>query len=53
MYTSIYYPKNNPVTDQFGGVAWIKGDYTRYANLGVLNGPSYCVRLWVFDYDCP
>lgn len=57
MMTGTYYPKDYPASErlnQLYSVCWSKGDKTVYRQMAAWNeGPSYCVRLLVFDYeDC-
>lgn len=53
MYTGVYWPKDNPVADDFGHW-WFERDFTATLNRqSVVEPPSYCVRLLVFRYeDC-
>lgn len=47
MYTSVYFPGDAFVGADRNFTA--KGDSTSLHNHFNLNGPSYCVRLWVFE----
>lgn len=51
MYTSAYYPSSAPLHAK-DGVAHYTGDLSSRMNgLASLEGPSYCVRLWVFSME--
>lgn len=55
MYTGVYWPADYPAFERrdmnFSGL-WREGDFSSVSNhAAYVESPSYCVRLWVFDYD--
>lgn len=52
MLTFVYWPNDPFVSEQGCLYLWTHRDLTtRYNNFAANEGPSYCVRLLVFDYD--
>ncbi len=53
MWTGVYWPKDGLIAaDGKVSYGWSKGDHTTQRNnAACLEGPSYCVRLIVFETD--
>lgn len=52
MWTGVYWPKDAPCGVADGFIMYTTRNQSNLLNnASWLNGPSYCVRLLVFDYD--
>jgi hypothetical protein len=49
VWTGVYWPKDYPVNNAYGAVGWYEGDFTHIYSNAWNEGPSYCVRLIVFE----
>jgi hypothetical protein len=52
IYTGVYCPSNPPINYGDSKVYWVDWDWSRLSSGRRNEGPSYCVMMLVFGYDC-